>query len=159
MNSEPRSQSRRVKKHTFAYLLIAVVLLLLIPVLAVVLWQVRGGWRAESRKAAVRARGEPISPEDLESFYVVPKGAQDTTSILLSAFATLDSANFHQDAGELPIVGLSEAEIPPPGTPWPQLAAAEAFLDKYRASLRSLHDAAPYVGFSDDDLRRLGNTS
>src|SRR3972149_5939251 len=53
---------------------------------------------------------------------------------------------FTSDAGELPIVGTGEGEIPPPGRPWPELEAAEQLLEKYRTSLELMHKAAGLGG-------------
>jgi hypothetical protein len=119
--------------------------LLAVFLVTLVLWQARAARRVDELEAAIRARGEPLSPQELEAFYVLPKGQEDTTGLWLTALAFLDVSGFKQDARDLPVVGTGP-DIPPPGQPWPQRAAAEALLDKYQQALQGLHDAADRGG-------------
>ena len=122
------------------FLAVGLVLMLLVVLLA-------GRWfqasrRVEAELARIREAGEPVTPDDLERYYQVPSGEEDTTALWLQAFRALETPEFVADARALPIVGESEAEVPLPGEPWPQVEAAEKLLDKYGRSLELLHEAA-----------------
>jgi hypothetical protein len=124
-----------------------VVLLVLVVVLAFVVWRAGGTRQVEALKAAARARGEPLTPEDLAAaYYAIPEGRENTTAMWQAALAVLDSAAFKQDAKDLPVVGAGPAKIPARGEPWPERAAVEALLEKYQAGVRGLHAAAARGG-------------
>jgi len=126
------------------FLSLGLVLMLLVVLLV-------GRWFQASRLvkaelARIRAAGEPVTPDDLERYYQLPLGEEDTTALWLQAFRAFETPEFAADARALPIVGENEAEIPLPGAPWPQLEAAEKLLDKYGRSLQLLHKAADEGG-------------
>ena len=145
MNADPNPDAKQASRRRlgcWSTALILLVLLVGLPSLAVIGWQVSAARRVENLQAAIRARGEPLLPQELYAFYVLPAGEEDTTTIWMQAGAPLDSERFRQDAVDLPFVGIGEDEIPPPGQPWPQLAAAETLLDKYQANVKGMHEAA-----------------
>ncbi|HEX7448492.1 MAG TPA: hypothetical protein VF306_13150 [Pirellulales bacterium] len=109
------------------------------------------GWlmakqRVRAELARIRAAGEPVSVEDLDAFYPRPPADRDTTQLWLEAIAALDTPGFVDDAKDLPIVGESDEELPPPGEPWPHLAAADSLLAKYQKPLEKMHRAAQLGG-------------
>jgi hypothetical protein len=112
------------------------------PALALIVWQASGAQRVEAMKAKIRARGEPLSRQDFEAFYAVPKGREDVTSLWLAAFEGLSGETLDGSPGDFSMVGTGTYEIPRPGQPWPERAAAEAILAKYRANAEGLHEAA-----------------
>jgi len=126
------------------FLALGFVLLLLVALLV-------GRWFQASRLVEaelvrIRAAGEPVTPDDLRQYCPVTPDEEDTTDLWLRGVGALDTPEFQSDARPLPVVGESQAEIPPPGEPWPQLNAAEELLAKYRRSLDLLHGAADQGG-------------
>ena len=122
------------------------VLLLLVLAAAVIMFSRRASSRVENELAKIRQAGQPASAAELEEHYQLPPEQEDTTPLWLQATRPLGTDAFRADAGELPIVGTGESEIPPPGEPWGDLEAAEALLQKYAASLELMHKAAKLGG-------------
>jgi hypothetical protein len=102
--------------------------------------------RVREELAKIRAAGEPITPADLEAFYALPPGSRDTSSLWLSAAEAVTEPGYCADAAGLPLVGDGSNKLPEPDEPWPQQAAAEAFLAKYASVLARLHQAAALGG-------------
>ena len=100
----------------------------------------------EAELARIRAAGEPVTPDDLKQYCPVGPEEEDTTDLWLDGVGALDTPEFPNDARPLPVVGESQAEIPLPGEPWPQLGAAEKLLAKYGRGLDLLHQAADQGG-------------
>ena len=123
-----------------------VVLLVVTLAVAAIAFAGRGSARLAREIAKIREAGEPASAAELEEYYQLPRGVEDTTELWLEATRPLATEGFTADAGELPIVGTGEGEIPPPGRPWPELEAAEQLLEKYRTSLELMHKAAGLGG-------------
>ena len=94
----------------------------------------RAQWEAEV--ARVRASGEPLTESELEAFGKIPDAEEDLTLQYLKALASCRTD--HKVAGDLPIVGLGDDQIPIPPEPWPQLEQAEAFLERYHEPLVEL---------------------
>ena len=106
--------------------------------------------RASSRVAAelaqIREAGEPASVIELEEYYRLPPGVEDTTELWLDATHPLYTTAFDDLAGDISTTGTGWKEIPPPGQPWDDLGAAEGLLRKYGTSLYTMHDAADRGG-------------
>ena len=117
----------------------------LVVVVGVFAWIRRDEARVSRMLADIRARGEPTSPAELQEFYVLADGAEDTTSLWVEAIGAFESSGFREDAESLPIVGDGD-EIPLPGQPWPQLEQVDAFLKKYDKEMRLMHEAAAKGG-------------
>lgn len=81
-----------------------------------------------------------------------PAGERDTTALWVAALAVLNSPEYESDAKTLPAVGEG-SEIPPPGEPWPELEAAEAFLAKYSEPLEKMHQARELGGAAQYPLK------
>ncbi|HUT94290.1 MAG TPA: hypothetical protein VMY37_32825 [Thermoguttaceae bacterium] len=123
-----------------------VVLLVALVIVSAATITYRASARVEGELARIRQAGEPTSGEELDEHYRLPPGVEDTTALWLEATDPLESEAFGADAAALPIVGDSEAVIPPVGQPWPDLEAAEKLLDDYRRSVELLHQAAELGG-------------
>ena len=123
-----------------------VVLLVLLVTFAGIRFSVLARNRIEVQMAAMREAGEPTTPAELEGHYRLPPGVEDTTALWLEATALLETPEFESDAGDLPIVGRGDSEIPPPGEPWEDLQAVEELLQKYRTSVALMHQAADSGG-------------
>ena len=91
------------------------------------LWTLRAQQEVTRQIEMIRAKGEPASPEELGERYKVPAAESDTTELWIRACGSLKGPDYEALARELPIVGISESEIPPPGKTWEQLAAVEQF--------------------------------
>jgi hypothetical protein len=105
-------------------------------------WSARSSREAEAALAQLRAAGEPTTPDELDRFYPTTPAERDAARRWLTAVQPLEGEAFQSAAEKLPIVGESEAEIPPPGQPWPDLEAAEKLLEQYEGPLKQLHAAA-----------------
>ena len=123
-----------------------ILLLLALPLLALVAWDYLSLQWADKELARLQAAGSPVTADDLETFYALPAGADDVTRLWLSASDPLETKAFSGAAVTLPIVGEGEAEIPPPGEPWPQLEEARRLLLNYQEQLSQLHEAAARGG-------------
>ncbi len=153
---QPKPKAKREPKRLNARgcLLIAVgvvALLMLVSCLGIIGWRAQSARRADAMLAEIQKRGEPANAAELNTYYALPDGAFDATKLWVTAIAPLDGAAYNQDAKDLPIVG-TDAEIPPPGQPWPEMTEVEAFLDKYAATMRLLHEAADRGGGARYDL-------
>lgn len=138
------AHTRQIRPAVLAILAIAGLFLVFILIIAGAWIGSRNRLRAEIAK--LRSSGEPISADDMEAFYAAPAAGRDTTQLWLTALEPLDSPQFKVDAKDLPFVGEAKTSIPLPGEPWPQLAAAEAFLLKHRMSLDAMRQAARQGG-------------
>jgi len=127
-------------------------LLMLVSCLGVVGWRSAAARRADNMLAEISERGEPVTAAELNAYYVLADGTVDTTELWVAAMAPLDGAAFSADAGDLPVVGTSNAEIPPPGQPWAELEDVEALLAKYAQTMEQLHRAADQGGAARYDL-------
>ncbi|MBC8871137.1 MAG: hypothetical protein H8E44_17055 [Planctomycetes bacterium] len=146
MNGEPQPPKRAPKRLSVGGCLLiglgVMALLMLVSCLGIVGWRSAAARRAENMLAEISERGEPVSAAELDAYYALPDGAVDTTELWVAAMAPLDGAAFSADAGDLPVVGTSNAEIPPPGQPWAELEDVEALLAKYAETMERLHRAA-----------------
>ena len=102
--------------------------------------QRRAGIKVAEQLAELSAGGIPITPEDLDGYYVVPESETNVTNLWLLALAPLVAAEFHTDAEGLPLVDTDQP-IPPPGEAWEELDSVRSLLQKYSDSLRLLHEA------------------
>jgi hypothetical protein len=123
-------------------LLVVLALIVLVPAIVFFTWSRRASREAEAELAQIRAAGEPTTPDELKSFYPIAPAEQAAARRWAIGVQSLEGQAFQAAAEKLPIVGLGEDEIPPPGQPWPDLQAAEKLLQQYAASLEQLHAAA-----------------
>jgi len=155
MNAErqkPKPEPKRLSARGCLLIGLGVVAVtVLVGCLGVISWRAQSARRAEAMLAEIQKRGEPVTAAELDAYYALPDGAFDTTKLWVTAIAPLDGAAYNQDAKDLPIVG-TDAEIPPPGEPWPEIEDVEAFLAKYAESMRLLHEAADRGGAARYDL-------
>jgi hypothetical protein len=121
---------------------VAFVALLASPIL--LLWHSSwsAGRRIDELQNSIRAKNQPLTPEDLNDFYAAPPHDKDVTQLILAALEPLTAPAFSQDAMSLPLVGNSQTPIPPPGQPWADLDDVERFLVLYSSSLERLHEVA-----------------
>lgn len=125
-------------------------LLLLVFVAAAasgVYWYLRGQQRiVDEMLAAIRARGEPVTLNELEAWYEHAPPDVDGTEFWLTAIDSLAGPEFTAAAEGLPIVGDADHDIPLAGNPWPELEAAEQLLRQFEPALGQLHEAAARGG-------------
>jgi len=152
MNDEPPPwQSKPRFSGKFGCLLFGVglpLLALLLLVAIYTIWTARANRRAARALAAIRAAGEPVDASELNAFYALPEGADDVTRLWLIPMRAFDGRDYEKACEPLPIVGSQEDEqpIPPPGEPWQDLEAVEAFLAKYAREMAAAHEAAERGG-------------
>ncbi|MFH1264923.1 MAG: hypothetical protein ABIK89_04305, partial [Planctomycetota bacterium] len=144
----PPRPSKRWSPWALFFLGLGLLVLLLVGIVTIggITLSSRASARVEEALAEIREAGEPSSAAELEEHYRLPPGVEDTTDLWLDATRPLATEDFTADAGELPIVGTGESEIPLPGEPWPGLEAAEELLEDYRHSLDLMHQAAELGG-------------
>lgn len=104
----------------------------------------RGSAEWDAEVARIRESGDPLTGAELHAFYAIPEGEEDLTPLYVKALAGCDTD--FKAAGDLPIVGSNDDDIPIPPQTWPQLEQAEAFLEQYQVSLRELHEAGERRG-------------
>ncbi len=136
---------------------IAIGVVLLVPLFLGVVWLV--GQSSLSRQlAALRAEGMPTNLNELNDFYAVPEGVEDTTDLWLKAFDAVEKAGLFNRGKDLPIIGYGPTPIPPPGEEWAAFEAARTFIKELESELQALHiasDACGQVRFP-VDLSNLG---
>jgi hypothetical protein len=144
--SEQPTPSPKLRISPLGCIVVVVAVLFIIPV--VVLWAYRANSsaRVENLLAAARARGEPTSPEELEEYYSIGPGATNPATLWLAAVTPLDTPDHATSAGDLPIVGTGQGDVPLPGEPWPLEEKAEQHLARYASSLEQMHEAAAIGG-------------
>jgi len=121
---------------------VGVVLLVLLAAVVFFSWTHVSARRVEEQLALIREAGEPTTSDDLEAFYPGTEAEEFTAGLWISAAEWLEGEAFLKAAEDMPIVGDSEVEIPPPGQPWSELEAVDAFLQEYADVLEQLHEAA-----------------
>jgi hypothetical protein len=144
--NDPRLQRNTGKPRIWLWLAAIGALALMVLVGALGLWQAQGSREVANYRQEIAERGEPLTAADLEAFYAKPPEAQDTTQLWLDGMAPLAQQAYGLAVQGLPIVGDGEPKIPPPGTDWPALPAAEKLLAQYQSSLSLFHQAADAGG-------------
>ena len=107
--------------------------------------------RVDANLTRIREAGEPITTQELESYYAVPPPDDDCTQLWLGAMAPFDTPAFESAAKEMLILGRP-GEIPLPGEPWPDLDVTKKFLEQYQSSLDLMHEAAERGGAARYDI-------
>lgn len=145
--SEQLSPAVRPKRHVSAgkLVLLCVLALLLLFLAVFAIGMLISARQLQAELDKIRAAGEPLTAVDLDARYAYPPKDRDTTELWLEAFAVLDSPEFFSDAEPLAYV-RDGRPAPPPGEPWPQFEAAEAFLSKYHEPLEKVHLATEMGG-------------
>jgi hypothetical protein len=128
-------------------LALAILFLLAVLTVAVVAWRMRQQHHAavlavENAVARAQAAGEPVTIEDLYAFHALPSGVTDTTRLWQFALQSFDPKQFTADGKDLPCVGAGDPIKLLPDAADSQLAAAEAFLQKYDNTLTATFAAA-----------------
>lgn len=123
--------------------ILAAAVIVLLAVSAVL--YVRGQTEIAQQFAAIRARGEPTSMDELEAYYTPPSADQDVTQLWLSGAKLLAAQTAFPAVKQLPFIG--EANNPPLlGQPWPKIGRSRQFLQKNAVELQQLHAAAERGG-------------
>lgn len=108
----------------------------------------RASQRIEAEIARIRAAGEPTTYEEVIQAIPPLPPEQDCTALYQAVFAEINTDAFYARAKPFPIVGESEEFIPPPGTEWPNLAAAAEFVDSQRHLFEKLDQVEAMGGQS-----------
>ncbi len=117
-------------------------------ILATVLY-VRTEREVEQMLAEIRARGAPVTPAELETYYAVPLPAEDATPLWLAAIEEVRRAvqGNVDPYRRVPIVGAEETgPLVPPGTPWPEFELTARFLEESAPALEAVHKAVNFGG-------------
>lgn len=117
-----------------------------VPVMALVVWSSRSAGHVNARTAKLKQMGLPTESAELDAYYRISPGAEDVTALYIAAQQDFSGSAFESDCRDLPIVGNSELEIPPPGQPWRDLETVQAFLAEYDAGMQALHQAVDKGG-------------
>jgi len=150
-DSPPPWQSKPTLSGKYGCLFVGIGLPALVLVLLVgtyMIWTARANRQAAAALDAIRAAGEPVDGDELDAYYSLPEEADDVTQLWLAAMEPLEGPDYDQACEPLPIVGNQQDEqpIPPPGEPWKDLDAVEAFLDEYSDAISVAHEAAERAG-------------
>lgn len=98
--------------------------------------------------AQLRSQGLPTNMAELNSYYAIPSGVQDTTAEWQEAITAANAAQKQRSIAELPLIGRGPLPIPPRGTSWPELNACRAFLDDVKDELAVIRRAADAGGMA-----------
>lgn len=96
----------------------------------------------------LRAQGLPTNAMELDKYYRVPAGTDDTTELWMQAATAVASAPIEQNGAKLPIVGTGPAPIPERGQPWAELEDVRAFLQEVRLPMELIRQAADAGGMA-----------
>jgi len=102
------------------------------------------GWGEVARQLdEIRARGEPVTMQELAAYYTYPPADQDATQLWLRGAKALKVES--AAARKLPYVGTG-GYPPLPGQSWPELPIARRLLQDNELALQDLHAAAALGG-------------
>ena len=136
-NSKPRSSSRRV------WLIIGIVVA---GLTAAGLFWLFDTAALDREMAALRSQGLPTNAQELNAFYIVPAGVNDTTKLWTAAVSAVTAANISQRAAQLPVVGSGPTPVPEPGTEWAEQEACRTFLKELDQEIQAILQAADAGG-------------
>ena len=117
-----------------------------VPFAGYMAWSFRASGQVDEQLARIRQTGLPTSFDEMDEFYRIERGAEDATQLYMKAQEEFSGSAFEVNCRDLPIVGNSEMEIPPPGQPWAQQQAVEEFLATYKDGIEALHEATAMGG-------------
>lgn len=117
---------------------------LTVVAIAATLYVVHGRSEIARQLAAIRARGEPTSLDELESYPASPPDGQDATRLWLRGLKLLALTDDGPDVARLPLFG--ETDLPKLGQPWTDIELSRQFLQTKTEGLQALHDAAALGG-------------
>ncbi len=126
---------------------------ILTPVLVVAIMWLSGQRELNLQLAELRAAGLPTNGEELNEFYKVPDGTDDTTVVWQHAVEMVTAADIYARGKDIPIIGDKPRSIPAIGEDWPELAATRTFLSELTeefAAIRTAVDAGGAVRFPVD---------
>ena len=99
-----------------------------------------------SELASLRSRGLPTNFEELNTYFPVPVGANDTTSFWVAAASELAASELDKRSGGVPYVGAGSLPIPKRGDPWAELEESRRFLKSLEKEMLTLRIAAGHAG-------------
>jgi len=146
---EQQNEKARKKRHGLWLTLgLLSFLFLAVPAVFYLFFSMRAARLVEAELTAIRADGLPATPEELNDYYKYPPVDKDATRLWLAGTKMLRGYDFSQEYAEFAWADDNGVDktIPPPGTEWEDIEAAEKFLAKYAASLDSLHQASQKGG-------------
>lgn len=104
---------------------------ILIVIAVMFVWLGLFFWNSQTefsnRIAKLQAAGIPTNISELNDFYAVPEGVQDTTDLWVAALDSVDEDAFKAVSKSLPYIG--SAESPKPDDEWPEVQQAVEFLE------------------------------
>lgn len=121
---------------------------LVIGLIGLVLYWVFSPSALHVQLARLRSQGLPTNAAELSAYYKVPDGVTDTTHLWIDAIDAVTASKIAKSGTELPVVGLSETPIPPPGTEWTQLEASRTFLSNLDNEMKLIRKAAKAGGMA-----------
>ena len=130
------SQNRYIRRRFKMWHKIVALLLLLF-----VLFRVHGSLKVKKQIENLRAKGYPVTLEELESWYNIPEGTKNSADVYLNAFSNY--VEWDSEARKaLPVVG--RAPLPARTQPLddPNKLLVEKFLSDNKKTLTLLHEAA-----------------
>lgn len=98
--------------------------------------------KLQQKYSLLRAQGLPTNAAELDKYYAVPAGTNDTTELWTEAAAAVTAAKIEQRAAKLPIVGMGPTPIPRRGQPWAELEDVRVFLNELNPELTLIRHAA-----------------
>ena len=141
-NTDPPIEVHRLAVRRKAWVTVAVVAALLAAVSLGWLW-----WQHYAVKrmiSAIRARGEPVTPAELEALYERPPKEEDCTA--LYQYDNMErSRSLHAMSKTFPIVEFG-GEPPQLDETWDELPAIEAFFSEAAVEFAKWHEAAARGG-------------
>lgn len=146
MTDSPPTPTRQRNWVPCGCLLAMFLICVFLPVVAYLVWGFRASGQVNAQLAKLRQAGQPTNAAELDEFYRIETGVEDATSRYLAANKVFSGSIYEADSRDIPIVGASEIEIPPPGQPWAEQQAVEAYLTKYAGGLQALHQASDMGG-------------
>jgi hypothetical protein len=153
-NVNQRPESRRVLWLTGAAVVFVIATLLILSL--------SGRSKLATAVAQLRSQGLPTNMAELNSYYAIPSGVQDTTAEWQAAIKAADTAQKMPAIAALPLIGRGPMPVPPRGTSWPELNASRTFIDDVKDELSVIRAAADAGGMarfpvSPDPLNSLPN--
>ncbi len=92
------------------------------------------------------SQGLPRTAAELEQFYSLPPGTEDTTELWTRGIGAFARQRFLDEAAAHPVLTDRRVAIPMPDQPWPELDQVQVILAKAQPALDRMHSAADKGG-------------
>ncbi len=96
--------------------------------------------------AELRKKGLPTTSTELNDYYKVPEGEEDTTELWVAAIDAVTKADLDSVPKDMPILGFDAEPVPSPDEKWEKLDESRKFLETLSDEMKLVYTAAEAGG-------------